>query len=137
MYRRWSDPFEELRRMQEWMHRAFGEFEPIAPGRLLPSGARESGGFILDSGHKFSEKGAFKPSAASKSPPASILFQQPFPAWEIVLAIPDVVGAHDAREVDIFGKECPIPLSEVQELSHIILMDTLLKLAGGSNFYQL
>jgi len=27
--------------------------------------------------------------------------------------------------VDIFGKECPIPLSEVQELSHIILMETL------------
>ncbi len=101
----------------------------IAVGRGGTSGigvaSFESGGFILDSGHKFSEKGAFKPSAASKSPPASILFQQPFPDWEIVLAIPDVVGAHDAREVDIFGKECPIPLSEVQELSHIILMETL------------
>ncbi len=101
----------------------------IAVGRGGTSGigvaSFESGGFILDSGHKFSEKGAFKPSAASKSPPASILFQQPFPDWEIVLAIPDVVGAHDAHEVDIFGKECPIPLSEVQELSHIILMETL------------
>ncbi|MEA3282736.1 MAG: beta-ribofuranosylaminobenzene 5'-phosphate synthase family protein [Euryarchaeota archaeon] len=61
----------------------------------------------------------------SKLPPASILFQQPFPDWEIVLAIPDVVGAHDAREVDIFEEECPIPLSEVRELSHIILMGTL------------
>ena len=101
----------------------------IAVGRGGTSGigvaSFESGGFILDSGHKFSEKGAFKPSAASKSPPASILFQQPFPDWDIVLAIPDVVGAHDAKEVDIFGKECPIPLSEVQELSHIILMETL------------
>ncbi|MEA1894045.1 MAG: beta-ribofuranosylaminobenzene 5'-phosphate synthase [Euryarchaeota archaeon] len=91
----------------------------------------ESGGFILDSGHKFSEKGAFKPSAASKSPPASILFQQPFPDWEIVLATPDVVGAHDAKEVDIFGKECPIPLSEVRELSHIILMGTLPSVVEG------
>ncbi len=101
----------------------------IAVGRGGTSGigvaSFESGGFILDSGHKFSEKGAFKPSAASKSPPASILFQQPFPDWEIVLAIPDARGAHDAKEVDIFGTECPIPIREVQELSHIILMETL------------
>ena len=107
----------------------------IAVGRGGTSGigvaSFESGGFILDSGHKFSEKGAFKPSAASKSPPASVLFQQPFPDWEIVLAIPDMVGAHDAREVDIFGKECPIPLSEVQELSHIILMETLSGVVEG------
>jgi hypothetical protein len=41
MYRRWLDPFEELHRMQEWMNRVFGEFEPIAPGRLLPAGTRE------------------------------------------------------------------------------------------------
>jgi HSP20 family protein len=41
MYRRWIDPFEELHRMQEWINRAFGEFEPIAPGRLLPAGTRE------------------------------------------------------------------------------------------------
>jgi len=41
MYRRLLDPFEELHRMQEWMNRAFGEVGPTAPGRLLPSGARE------------------------------------------------------------------------------------------------
>ncbi|PXF62168.1 MAG: beta-ribofuranosylaminobenzene 5'-phosphate synthase [Candidatus Methanogaster sp.] len=107
----------------------------IAVGRGGTSGigvaSFESGGFILDSGHKFSEKGVFKPSAASQSPPASILFQQPFPDWEIVLAIPGVVGAHDAREVDIFGKECPIPLSEVRKLSHIILMETLPSVVEG------
>ena len=85
----------------------------------------ESGGFILDGGHRFSEKGAFKPSAASRSPPAPILFQRPFPDWEVVLAIPDARGAHDDNEVDIFKQECPIPISEVQELSHIILMETL------------
>ena len=85
----------------------------------------ESGGFILDGGHRFSEKGVFKPSAASRSPPAPILFQRSFPGWEVVLAIPDVRGAHDDNEVDIFKQECPIPLSEVQELSHIILMETL------------
>jgi len=41
MYRRWICPFEEPRRMQEWINRAFGEFEPIAPGRRLPAGTRE------------------------------------------------------------------------------------------------
>jgi len=101
----------------------------IAVGRGGTSGigvaSFENGGFILDCGHRFSDKKAFKPSAASKSPPAPILFQQPFPDWEIVLAIPDAKGAHDAKEVDIFGKECPIPIREVQELSHIILMETL------------
>jgi beta-ribofuranosylaminobenzene 5'-phosphate synthase len=39
-----------------------------------------------------------------------------------VLALPDTQGAHDAKEVNIFQQECPIPLNEVQELSHIILM---------------
>jgi len=85
----------------------------------------EEGGFILDGGHRWSEKRAFKPSAASKSQPAPILFRQPFPDWEIVLAIPDLRGAHDAKEVNIFERECPIPLCEVQELSHVILMEML------------
>lgn len=91
----------------------------------------ESGGFILDAGHKFSEKRAFKPSAASKSPPAPVLFQHPFPNWDIVLAIPDARGAHDAKEVDIFEKECPIPIQEVRELSHIILMEMLPNVVEG------
>ncbi|MEA1944766.1 MAG: Hsp20/alpha crystallin family protein [Euryarchaeota archaeon] len=41
MYRRWLDPFEELRRMQEWMNRIAGEFEPIGAERLLPTRAGE------------------------------------------------------------------------------------------------
>ncbi len=41
MYRRWIGPFEEPRRMQEWINRAVREFEPITPGRLLPAGTRE------------------------------------------------------------------------------------------------
>ncbi len=41
MYRRWIDSSEEPRRMQEWINMAVVEFEPIAPGRLLPAGTRE------------------------------------------------------------------------------------------------
>lgn len=87
--------------------------------------AFEQGGFILDGGHRFSEKGGFKPSAASVAKPAPVILRRDFPDWGIVLAIPDLKGASSAKEVDIFKQECPIPLHEVQELSHIILMQLL------------
>lgn len=98
----------------------------IAVGRGGTSGigvaSFESGGFIIDGGHKFSEKGSFSPSSASRADPAPVLFRHDFPDWNIVLALPDTQGAHDVKEVDIFRKVCPIPLNEVQEVSHIILM---------------
>lgn len=101
----------------------------VAVGRGGTSGigvaAFESGGFILDGGHKFRDKGAFSPSAASHTPPGPVLFRRDFPDWHIVLAIPNTKGVHDAEEVDIFKKVCPIPLKEVQEISHVILMQML------------
>lgn len=86
--------------------------------------AFESGGFILDGGHKFSEKGGFLPSAASRAPPPPVLLRCDFP-WNIVVAIPSLTGASGKKEVDIFRRECPIPLGEVRELSHILLMKML------------
>lgn len=101
----------------------------IAVGRGGTSGigvaAFEKGGFLVDGGHRFKEKGAFSPSAASRMPPGPVLFRGAFPDWNIVLAIPNTKGVHDAEEVDIFKKVCPIPLSEVQEISHVILMQML------------
>ncbi len=101
----------------------------VAVGRGGTSGigvaAFENGGFILDGGHKFKDKGAFSPSAASHVPPGPVLFREDFPDWSIVLAIADTKGAHDAEEVDIFKKVCPIPLAEVQEVAHVILMQML------------
>jgi beta-ribofuranosylaminobenzene 5'-phosphate synthase len=87
--------------------------------------AFESGGFVLDGGHKFSEKKAFLPSAASKLPPAPVLLRRDFPDWDIVVAIPEQKGASLKNEVNIFQKECPVPLREVERLSHIILMQLL------------
>ncbi len=87
--------------------------------------AFENGGFILDGGHKFSEKKAFLPSAASKLPPAPVLLRRVFPDWDIVVAVPEQKGASLKNEVNIFQKECPIPLKEVEKLSHIILMQLL------------
>ena len=101
----------------------------VAVGRGGTSGigvaAFENGGFILDGGHKFKDKRAFSPSAASHVPPGPVLFRRDFPDWPIVLAIPNTKGAHDAEEVDIFKKFCPIPLAEVQEICHVILMQML------------
>lgn len=98
----------------------------IAVGRGGTSGigvaSFEAGGFIVDGGHRFSEKGSFSPSSASRADPAPVIFRHDLPDWDIVLAVPDTQGAHDAKEVDIFRKVCPIPLNEVQEVSHIILM---------------
>ena len=87
--------------------------------------AFENGGFILDGGHKFSEKKAFLPSAASKLPPAPVLLRKDFPAWDIVVAIPEQKGASSKKEVNIFKEKCPVPLPEVERLSHIILMQML------------
>lgn len=101
----------------------------IAVGRGGTSGigvaAFENGGIILDGGHKFKDKCAFSPSAASHVPPGPVLFRRDFPDWPIVLAIPNTKGVHDAEEVDIFKKYCPIPLAEVQEICHVILMQML------------
>ncbi|MDK2892530.1 beta-ribofuranosylaminobenzene 5'-phosphate synthase [Methanohalophilus sp.] len=85
----------------------------------------ETGGFLVDCGHRFSEKGSFSPSSASKAPPAPIIFRENFPDWKIVIALPDTQGAHDSTEVDIFKEKCPIPLREVQEVSHVVLMQML------------
>jgi beta-ribofuranosylaminobenzene 5'-phosphate synthase len=101
----------------------------VAVGRGGTSGigvaAFENGGIILDGGHKFKDKCAFSPSAASRMPPGPVLFKRDFPDWPIVLVIPNTKGAHDAEEVDIFKKYCPIPLAEVQEICHVILMQML------------
>ncbi|MGP8320926.1 MAG: beta-ribofuranosylaminobenzene 5'-phosphate synthase [Methanosarcinaceae archaeon] len=107
----------------------------IAVGRGGTSGigvaSFENGGFLVDGGHRFSNKCAFSPSAASHADPAPILFKHDFPDWDIILALPDAKGAHDMREVDIFKQVCPIPLREVQDVSHTILMQMMPAIMEG------
>ncbi|HMK47523.1 MAG TPA: beta-ribofuranosylaminobenzene 5'-phosphate synthase [Methanocella sp.] len=90
-------------------------------------GSFEHGGFILDGGHRMDVKKAFLPSSFAKGvPPAPLIMQHNFPEdWDIVLAIPPTKGAYDLYERDIFANLCPIPLHEVEQLSHIILMQML------------
>lgn len=91
--------------------------------------AFENGGFILDGGHNFSKKKAFLPSAASRLPPAPVLVRRDFPDWDIVVAVPEQKGASKTNEVNIFQEVCPVPLHEVEKLSHVILMQLLPALA--------
>ncbi|NWG09399.1 MAG: hypothetical protein HXX80_03665 [Nitrososphaerales archaeon] len=92
--------------------------------------AFETGGMIVDGGHTFGQdkqKQSFLPSSASKAPPAPIISRLDFPEdWLIVLATPkENQRIHGSLEVELFSKNCPIPISEVQALSHIILMKLL------------
>lgn len=84
----------------------------------------ENGGFIIDGGHKSSEKQGFLPSSASCATPPPIIARYDFPEdWKIILVIPDVErGVSGAKEIDAFQTYCPIPLKEVEKLSHLMLM---------------
>ncbi|MCP8322186.1 MAG: hypothetical protein H3Z52_14805 [archaeon] len=92
--------------------------------------AFESGGFIVDGGHTFGankQKQKFLPSSASKAPPPQVISRLDFPDdWLVVLAMPKASQRiHGSIEVELFSKYCPTPISEVQALSHIILMKLL------------
>jgi len=87
--------------------------------------AFEKGGFIVDGGHRFKDKGAFMPSAASKVPPGPVLFREDFPEWDIVVAVPDEKGVHDQEEINLFKEFCPLPIEEVREIAHVVLMQMM------------
>ncbi len=102
----------------------------------IGTAAFESGGFVLDGGHSFGpsgEKREFRPSAASTGvPPAPISARLPFPEdWPIVLAIPRrgrKVGGE--READLFREHCPVPVEEVRQICHEVVMRLLPGVAG-------
>lgn len=84
----------------------------------------ENGGFIIDGGHTRIEKPSFLPSSASNASPPPIIVRYNFPEdWKIILTIPNVErGVSGTEEVNAFQNYCPIPLSEVEKLSHLLLM---------------
>lgn len=93
----------------------------------IGTAAFENGGFILDGGHSFGEIGDKKdyaPSAASVASPPPVIARYNFPEeWNILIATPKIDRKlYGSEEVDIFKNFCPIDLSDVRELSHIILL---------------
>ena len=102
----------------------------------IGTAAFEHGGFILDGGHRIEEKPMFLPSSASRARPPPVLARYDFPDWKIVIALPGTGGTGQSgisgmprisgkKEVDIFQKYCPIKISDVEKLSHIILMKVM------------
>lgn len=97
----------------------------------IGTAAFETGGFIIDGGHRFGpleEKTGFAPSSASKGiRPAAVTVRHDFPEdWKVVLAIPDIPkGASGGREADIFKTCCPVPPEEVRAMSHEVLVRML------------
>lgn len=89
--------------------------------------AHDLGGFIVDGGHSLDEKPGFLPSSASKAKPAQLIARYDFPEeWNILLAIPEVTHhVHDQQEVNVFQTYCPIPKTEVEQVSHLILMNLI------------
>lgn len=87
--------------------------------------AFENGGFIVDGGHRFRDKGAFMPSAISRVSPAPVLFREDFPDWDLVVAVPNDKGMHDQEEINIFKEFCPLPVEEVREIAHVVLMQMM------------
>lgn len=83
------------------------------------------GGFIVDGGHSRKEKKDFLPSSASKAKPAPLIARHEFPDWDVIITVPNLKGFSGKKEVNLFQRYCPIPLDEVRELSHIILMKML------------
>ncbi len=97
----------------------------------IGTAAFESGGFIIDGGHSFGESGdktGFSPSSASRGVrPAPVTVRHEFPEdWQILLAIPEIArGASGGEELDIFRSACPVPIDEVREVCHEVLVRML------------
>ena len=85
----------------------------------------DHGGFVVDGGHSKKEKKDFLPSSASRAKPALLIARHNFPDWDVVVAVPNLKGFSGKKEVDLFQQYCPIPLDDVRELCHIILMKML------------
>lgn len=89
--------------------------------------AFDKGGFIVDGGHSLKEKDSFLPSSASDAVPALLLGRYEFPEdWDILIAIPNVNDpVSGTKEVDIFKEYCPVPVNEVERMSHLVLMNLI------------
>lgn len=93
--------------------------------------AFSDGGVIVDGGHRFGpgkEKDSFLPSSAANGVrKAPLIGRYEFPKdWRIILCLPKAApGASGQIEKDIFRQSCPVPLPEVEKVSHLILMQMI------------
>lgn len=89
--------------------------------------AFNTGGFIVDGGHRFPEqKASFLPSSAlgNISPPP-VLLRYAFPKVPLLIVMPNCDRIYGDREIELFRTLCPQPEWVAQKLSHILLMQIL------------
>ena len=89
--------------------------------------AFNTGGFIVDGGHRFPEqKASFLPSSAlgNISPPP-VLLRYAFPDVPLLIVMPNCDRIYGDREIELFRTLCPQPEWVAQKLSHILLMQIL------------
>jgi beta-ribofuranosylaminobenzene 5'-phosphate synthase len=97
----------------------------------IGTAAFESGGFILDGGHAFGikeGKADFRPSSASSGiNPAPVITRHPFPEdWQIHIIVPSLGRlVSGGLEEEIFRESCPVPIGEVRETCHEVVMRML------------
>ncbi len=89
--------------------------------------AYDTGGFIVDGGHRFPEqKSSFLPSAATENiPPPPILFRHTFPEWQLLIVLPNCSRIYGEEELNLFRTLCPQPASVASKLSHLLLFKIL------------
>jgi len=95
--------------------------------------AFQTGGFIVDGGHRFPEqKASFLPSSAlgDISPPP-VLLRYSFPEVPLLIVIPNCSRIYGDKEIELFQTLCPQPEWVAQKLSHILLMQVLPALVEG------
>ena len=82
--------------------------------------AFDHGGFIADGGHSKKEKSSFMPSSVSTAKPACLIGRYHFPDdWGVLLAIPAFGNRYNgAAETNIFQTHCPVPKTDVEQVSH-------------------
>lgn len=85
------------------------------------------GGFIVDGGHRYPEqKASFLPSSAvGHISPPPILLRYPFPAWPLLIVLPNCSRIYGEAELELFRTLCPQPASIAPRLSHILLLQIL------------
>ncbi len=89
--------------------------------------AFDLGGFIADGGHSLKEKKNFLPSSVSTASPALLLGRYPFSEdWGVLLAVPSFGNRYNgAAEKNIFQTYCPVPKTDVEQVSHLVFMNLI------------
>ena len=98
--------------------------------------AFDTGGFIVDGGHRFpEEKASFLPSSAvGNILPPPILLRYPFPELPLLIVMPNCSRIYGDKEIELFRTLCPQPEWVAQKLSHILLLQILPALVEGDMY---